>query len=107
MNKKTSHKKYVSVVNDNGLDYNQIAEYQTKRGDKMNHSTARNLVVRSFIKIAESITNKCGMSLSHEELLNMAIDKNFQESIIDLIREREQEKINDCKKNIQISIKWN
>jgi hypothetical protein len=103
MNKKTAHKKYVSVVNDNGLDYNQISEYMTKKGDKMNHSTARNLVVRSFIKIAENITTKCGMNLSHEQLLSIAIDRNFQEGVIDLIKEKENEALKMRKLNQIIS----
>lgn len=97
---KKQSKKYVSVASTNGLDYNQISDYMTKRGDTMNHSTARNLVVRSFIKIAENLTKKYGIKLNHEQLLDIAINNNFQESIIDLIKEREKEVLDARKKNM-------
>ena len=46
-----SDKKYVTTNNYEGMGYYDIARVMTENGHKMNHSTARNIVIRSFINI--------------------------------------------------------
>ena len=40
-----------------GMGYREIAERMTKAGDKMNHSTARNVVLRALEKIAQPLVD--------------------------------------------------
>ena len=42
---------------DNGLGYREIAEQMSTRGHKMNHSTARNVLVSALSKLASNVCN--------------------------------------------------
>ena len=66
-------KKYVTVKN-TGLGLYDIAKVMTKDGDKMNHSTVRNIINRSFVKIAENISKKYELNHSKEEIFNIEQD---------------------------------
>ena len=48
---KSSHG-YATVTDNQGLGYREIAEHMSLKGDKMNHSTARNvfLIIQSYLK---------------------------------------------------------
>lgn len=81
-------KKYVTVKN-TGLGLYDIAKVMTKEGDKMNHSTVRNIINRSFVKIAESISKKYELNHSKEEIFNIAKSPDFQESVIELLKRRQ------------------
>ena len=49
---------YATVSSQDGCcGYRQIAEKMTAEGDKMNHSTARNVFLRAMEKIAGSVCN--------------------------------------------------
>lgn len=80
-------KKYVTVKN-TGLGLYDIAKVMTKDGDKMNHSTVRNIINRSFVKIAENISKKYELNHSKEEIFNIAKSPDFQESVIELLKRR-------------------
>lgn len=84
-------KKYVTVKNQ-GLCLYDIADIMTKNGDKMNHSTVRNIINTSFVKIAKSITTSYGAKYSDEEIFNIAKSPQFQESIIDLLKSKYYER---------------
>jgi len=77
-------KKYVTVGKQ-GMDYHSIARKMTSSGDKMNHSTARNIVNRGFFKIAKSISKKYDLKHSDEKIKEIAISPQFQESVIELM----------------------
>ena len=81
-------KKYVTVKNNQGLGLHDIANVMTKSGDKMNHSTVRNIINRSFVKIAKNVTNKFDLKYSNEEIFNIAKSPDFQESVIELLKRR-------------------
>ena len=78
------NKKYVTVKSEEGLGLYDIANIMTKSGHKMNHSTVRNIINRSFVKIAENISKKYGMKHSNEDIFNIAKSPQFQESVIEL-----------------------
>lgn len=80
-------KKYVTVKN-TGLGLHDIAKVMTNDGDKMNHSTVRNIINRSFVKIAENISKKYDLNHSKEEIFNIAKSPDFQESVIELLKRR-------------------
>lgn len=85
-------KKYVTVKNNQGLGLHDIANVMTKSGDKMNHSTVRNIINRSFVKIAKNITNKFDLKYSNEEIFNIAKSPDFQESVVELLESKFNER---------------
>ena len=80
-------KKYVTVKN-TGLGLHDIAKVMTDEGDKMNHSTVRNIINRSFVKIAENISKKYDLDHSKEEIFNIAKSPQFQESVVELLKRK-------------------
>ena len=46
---------YATVTNDGGMGFHDIAERMTKSGDKMNHATARNVLLRALKKISSGV----------------------------------------------------
>ena len=84
---KNKIKKYVTVGNDHkGLDYRSIAEIMTNDGHKMNHSSVRNYIVRSFTKVAESLSSSYGMNYTAEEIDKIAKSPDFQHALIDVMK---------------------
>ena len=63
------NKKYVTV-NKTGLGLHDIAKVMTDSGHKMNHSTVRNIINKSFVKIASHIVKSYGeKTYTNEEIL--------------------------------------
>lgn len=82
------NKKYVTVKNV-GLGLHDIAKVMSDDGHKMNHSTVRNIINRSFIKIASNISKKYDLKHSEEEIFNIAKSPQFQESVIELLKRKQ------------------
>jgi hypothetical protein len=91
-----SDKKYVTTNNYEGMGYYDIAEVMTNSGDKMNHSTARNIVIRSFSKIVKNISKKYDKKYSDEQIKEIAKSPQFQNSIVEIMKgyNHEKEKLN-------------
>ena len=82
-------KKYVTVSkNDNALDYRTIANIMTNNGDKMNHATVRNIILKSFYKIAKGISSDYEKKLTDNEIKIIAKSPQLQTAIIELMREK-------------------
>lgn len=86
------NKKYVTTSNYQGMGYYDIADLMTKSGEKMNHSTARNIVIRGFIKIVKNISIKYGKNYTNEQIKEIAKSPQFQESIIEVMKGNLNEK---------------
>lgn len=72
---------YATVSSQEGcLTYREIAEQMTEAGDKINHSTARNIFLRAMNKIAASVVAVHNEGVADE----MAEDPRFQEAIQEL-----------------------
>ncbi len=56
---------YGTASNLGGKSYTEISEIMTSRGDKMNHSTARNVFLNSMKKIASSACRLYGLGLNY------------------------------------------
>jgi len=82
-------KKYVTVTNSNGLGLYEVAKVMTKNGQKMNHSTVRNIINRSFFKLAKNISDSYDLEYDSNKIDDISKSPEFQESIIDLLREKE------------------
>jgi len=75
---------YATVSSQDGcLTYREIAEEMTADGDKINHSTARNIFLRAMNKIADSVVAVHSEGTAAE----MAEDPRFQEAIQELASE--------------------
>ena len=80
--------KYVSVSNDSSsLKYREIANIMTARGDKMNHATVRNIILRGFTKVAKGISKDYGIILDDESAFKIAKSPDFQQAVVSLIKE--------------------
>ena len=71
---------------DGGMGYREIAERMTKMGDKMNHSTARNVLMRALEKIAEPLVDEFKHEIGQDPHV-VARDPRFQESMIALLHD--------------------
>jgi hypothetical protein len=81
-----SSKKYVTTNNYEGMGYYDIAKVMTESGSKMNHSTARNIVIRSFSKIVKNISQKYEKNYTDEQIKSIAKSPLFQNSIIEIMK---------------------
>ena len=74
----TSEFGYATVSSEDGcLTYREIADALTADGDKINHSTARNIFLRAMRKIAAEVTSEYPEADSDA----VAEDPRFQEAI--------------------------
>ena len=82
-----SQNKYVSVNEDKqARKYREVATIMSERGDKMNHATVRNIVLRGFTKVAKGIAKDYGNNIDENSAFEIAKNPDFQSSIIDIIK---------------------
>ena len=75
---------YATITGEDGcLTYREIAEEMTREGDKINHSTARNIFLRAMRKIASHVTTDYPSCDSDQ----IAEDPRFQSAIQELAAE--------------------
>jgi len=70
-----------------GLGYREIAEKMTEDGDKMNHSTARNIFLSAMRKLARDACDMMGVEPTEENLKRVSSDPRFQSGVIDILKE--------------------
>ena len=85
---KSAHGYSTTSVFQGGLGYREIAEAMSDRGVKMNHSTARHVLVQALDKIARGVCEAYGREASETELKRIASDPRFQEGIYDMLRDK-------------------
>lgn len=95
-NKNKSLRGYATVIEDEGVNYREIADIMTKLGFVMNHSSARNYVLRVMNKFAEAFAEKWNLQLDADKLKIVAYSPQFQSAIADLLHSME----NPERKNI-------
>lgn len=81
------NKKNIFINNTNGLDYQSIANIITDDGYKINHSSARNYVIRGFIKIAKYISDMHDLKYTDAQIHEIAKSYKFQTSVAELMKE--------------------
>lgn len=90
MNKKKEHSKgYATVLDDDGINYREIADIMSEIGFVMNHSSARNYVLRIMTKFAEAFDKEWELGLTDEKLRYVAASPQFQNVISDLLHNLE------------------
>ena len=81
---------YGTAINLGGKSYSEISSIMTSRGDKMNHSTARNVFLSSMKKIAYRTCKLYGLATNEENIKRIACDPRFQESISSMMNENKK-----------------
>lgn len=70
---------------DNGLGYREIAEAMSSRGHKMNHSTARNVLVSALSKLATNVCKSYGVDPTEHQVKRIASDPRFQAGLYEIL----------------------
>ena len=90
MNKKSENSKgYATVLEDDGINYREIADIMSEIGFVMNHSSARNYVLRVMTKFVEAFDEEWSLGLTDEKIKNVASSPQFQNVISDLLHNLE------------------
>lgn len=80
---------YATIVGDpDALDFRAISERMTDEGHTMNHSSARNYLIRGLKKIAAALSDHYGLPTDQAALDTMVRSPEFHEGIRLVICER-------------------
>lgn len=71
---------------DDGVNYRDIADTMTEIGYKMNHSSARNYVLRVMRKFAEAIVDQYDLDIPDDRLDVAIRSPMFQSGIAELLQ---------------------
>lgn len=86
-------KEYASVAGDDGDNYRELAEMLSYMGYDMNHTSARNYVVRIMKKFAETFSERFGSEKKSEAVMyKIARDPMFQSGMSELLHLIEQDR---------------
>lgn len=69
---------YATVATDEGDNYRDIAEVMTNMGYPMNHSSARNYVLRVMRQFVSAYSENMGLDLSDTQIDEVAKSPQFQ-----------------------------
>lgn len=83
-------KKNVWIEKGVGMSLHDIARNMTESGEKMNHSTVRNIINRSFVKVVKNISEAYDLNYSTEEIFNIAKSPDLQESVVECLRKKNE-----------------
>jgi hypothetical protein len=76
---------YATVSEDDGVNYRDIAETMTELGFQMNHSSARNYVLRVMKKFVKELDNKWNLRLSDDKMEEITKSPQFQQGIAEIL----------------------
>lgn len=76
---------YATVADDEGDNYREIADMMTELGFSMNHSSARNYVLRVMRKFAKAFSKEWEIELDEKRIDEVAKNPQFQHGIADIL----------------------
>lgn len=83
---------YATVVEDEGVNYREIAETMTEMGFTMNHSSARNHVLRVMRKFAVAFGQRWNIDLDDAKVDEIAKSPLFQQGVSELLQTLESQR---------------
>lgn len=83
---------YATVACEDGVNYREIADTMTELGFTMNHSSARNYVLRVMRKFATAITMEYGVEADEAKIDEIAKSPQFQHGVADILQTVEIER---------------
>lgn len=87
MKDRVSKRSYATVDSEwGGLDFRRIAERMTQDGDRMNHSTARNVFLSAMRTIAERVILLTGEVPTESNVKKIAAHPLFQQGVAEILR---------------------
>lgn len=90
--KMTKVSNYATVSDEEGVNYREISDMMTEIGFKMNHSSARNYVLRVMKKFVEALVDNWGLDVPSEKLDIIAKSPQFQQAIYEVLLQIEAHK---------------
>lgn len=75
--------KYITITE--GEDYRSIAAKMTELGYKMNHATARNILLNGMKKFIKGISEELGNPIDMEQAHNLIMRQDIHETIGDIL----------------------
>jgi len=80
-------KGHATVVEDDGVNYREIADTMTELGFPMNHSSARNYVLRVMRKFVHALVRSWKLEELDESVIDaITKDPDFQHAIAELLQ---------------------
>jgi hypothetical protein len=76
---------YATVAEDEGVNYREIADTMTELGFNMNHSSARNYVLRVMRKFAKAYCRQWKLDYDDVRIDEIAKNPGFQHGVADLL----------------------
>lgn len=77
---------YATVAVDDGDNYRDIAETMTVMGYPMNHSSARNYVLRVMRMFAQAYSENLDLELNEDEVNDLAKSPHFQQILAEKLQ---------------------
>ena len=90
--KHSKESSYSTVVQEDGVNYREIADMMSEIGFKMQHSSARNYVLRIMRKFADAITNEWDINIPEDKMEKIIKSPQFQQAICDILQTIEAQK---------------
>jgi hypothetical protein len=78
---------YATITEEDGVNYRQIAQEMSDMGFEMNHSSARNYVLRVMKKMAEALIEEWNLSEQDYDIDEISKSPFFQNGISDVIKD--------------------
>jgi hypothetical protein len=76
---------YATVAEDEGDNYREIADMMTEMGHSMNHSSARNYVLRVMRKFVKAFATEWKLDIDDQKIDEVAKNPRFQHGVADLL----------------------
>lgn len=75
--------KYVTV--EDGTDFRTIAKIMSRKGYKMNHATARNVLMSAIKKLLNHSASQVGANISDEEVDELLKNQEIHKALADVL----------------------
>lgn len=83
---------YATVVEEDGINYREIADTMTELGFSMNHSSARNYVLRVMRKFVSALAESFDIDLDEQRIDDLAKSPDFQHRMAEVLLTVEMER---------------
>lgn len=83
---------YASITDSDGVNYREIADMMSEIGFKMNHSSARNYVLRIMSKFAEKLVEQWDLDIPDDNIERISKSPQFQQGICDVLQAIESQR---------------
>ena len=77
--------RYVTL--EDGIDFRQIAHSMTAAGHRMNHATARNVLMSSLVNLFNNISEEVGVEVTTSQLEEILKDQSVHEALGEILSE--------------------